>query len=1314
MARLDRHGLRTFAVDVDRGRDAYGAALAGVVVVLLLASSGIAIGSATAGSPPRASALRPAPLGPENAPDFGSRVPSAISSRPGSDPGSSVVRDSAGPVNAGANDTLVPVNGTLFPGNDHPVDGGSPVSVAFDPATGLLYTADGEFDSVSVVDPVNDRVLSTIPLAPCGGCLAEDVLVDPGNGDLYVTTWESGIGAVDAVDPTDGALLGVSSVPSAGGIPYAQNLPEPSGVYDPANGLLYFTAGEDVDAFSPSITNVTAMIPVVPPNAPTGECLAIGYDGATGEVFVTATNSTSPTYPYSGATINGTYNVVAEVDPAGGSVVATIPVGYYPDAVGYDPVTDEVFVSNGGSGNVTALATVAIPGVTYAPAVAIPVGGIPVGLAFDPTSGQMEVANLEADSVQSINGSNHAVVGGIDRIAYPMELAFDPSGNRLFVVDQRFLTEGNLSADTLTGRLALGEYPNGLALSPGADRLFGTSGGSGSLGYSDEAFAVNATRLIVTAATNLSTPYNAVPPPPAPQPYFSYTVQPIVDPAAGNLWAVTTAGVVEVLGIPQLHYLRSISVGAVGPGVYDAQDGQVYFAGPGATVTVVNATSYAVGAPIAVGPTNDSAVAIAVDTAAREVDVVVDTPLGTSNVTIVNTTSGSIASTVVTGDLFNGIAVDPVGDVVLLTDAGLNVVDAFRFFGHAAGAFASLKVGPIPVALVVDSTSGLAYVADTASDNVSVVNVSYTGVSAVLTLARTLTIGSSPDAFALDLPEGYLFVATSAPSSSVAAVSIGANPLAVASFSATPDPATLGQTMTVRTIAVGGTAPLSYSYSGLPPGCSGSDQPTLRCVPSTAGNFTLGVLVSGASGSTASASLPLTVALPAPPVIATFSATPDPAFVGQSVLLSTTVTGGGGTLSYAYAGLPPTNLSCPDLDSPLLSCFPSASGNYSLTVTVRDSYGRIATAALTLVVDCLGTPPGPEVCGFFASPDPVGVGDPTTLNVSTLGGTAPLRYSYTGLPVSSGGCSSEDLRQLPCVPSAAGSYQVEVTVIDALGATVTAGTPLLVGCQGTAPGPSICAFSASPDPIEVGRVATLSATAAGGNGSLSYAYSGLPVGWTGCPGEDTSSIPCLPATTGTQHVVVRTTDSRGGTASAALSLVVVCAGSLPGPTICGASALPAVVEPGETSLLGVNESGGTGPFTYAYAALPPGCTGGNTPTLNCRASAPGDYLVRVTVTDPSGRMAEANLSLMVLSPGSALPASLPAWVYPAAIGSAAAIGLVIGLLLATLERRRRAPSPAPAPAPVSGAPAAPVPAPPWDETQAGPGPPAPGERGGSS
>lgn len=96
-----------------------------------------------------------------------------------------------------------------------------------------------------------------------------------------------------------------------------------------------------------------------------------------------------------------------------------------------------------------------------------------------------------------------------------------------------------------------------------------------------------------------------------------------------------------------------------------------------------------------------------------------------------------------------------------------------------------------------------------------------------------LSIGLAPLAGAVGVPATH-------PTPSAAPVT--------ASLSITPQQVSKGQPINVQTIASGGTPPYSYSYTGLPPGCGGQNQPSFSCNPSATGSFSVQVTATDSHG----------------------------------------------------------------------------------------------------------------------------------------------------------------------------------------------------------------------------------------------------------------------------------------------------------------------------------------------------------------------------------------------------------------------------------------------------------------------------------
>lgn len=84
------------------------------------------------------------------------------------------------------------------------------------------------------------------------------------------------------------------------------------------------------------------------------------------------------------------------------------------------------------------------------------------------------------------------------------------------------------------------------------------------------------------------------------------------------------------------------------------------------------------------------------------------------------------------------------------------------------------------------------------------------------------------------------------------------------------------------------------------------------------------------------------------PTISTFSASPSTITLGSSVRFTVTATGGTGGLTYAYADLPS---GCSSGNVSALTCTPTATGGFTITVTVTDVAGQSATATVELIVN---------------------------------------------------------------------------------------------------------------------------------------------------------------------------------------------------------------------------------------------------------------------------------------------------------------------------------------------------------------------------
>jgi len=339
--------------------------------------------------------------------------------------------------------------------------------------------------------------------------------------------------------------------------------------------------------------------------------------------------------------------------------------------------------------------------------------------------------------------------------------------------------------------------------------------------------------------------------------------------------------------------------------------------------------------------------------------------------------------------------------------------------------------------------------------------------------------------------------------------------------SGTGSSGTVGTPLNIVFTGAGGVPPYSVNITGsLPPGTSATGG-VLSGTPTTAGSYTIRVVLGDTTGSSVTQSVTIVIA-PAP-VSLTIGGSLANGQVG--VAYSGQLSAAGGTPPYNFTGTGlPAGLSLSG--SGALTGTPTASGNFVLTATVTDSAllnaahsgsarfpFTIAPAAAGLTVTTLSLPNAVVNAVYSAS-------------LAASGGTAPYTWTVTGLP---SGVTATAAGVLSGVPTTAGSYTVKASVTDQAGASGSQSYAVTV-----APAPlTITTTSAPNGAVGTAYAATIAAT--GGVSPYTFTATGLPAGLAI---SNAGAITGTPTAPGSAALAVTVKDSTGTAATKSFPLTI--------------------------------------------------------------------------------------------------------------------------------------------------------------------------------
>jgi YVTN family beta-propeller protein len=273
--------------------------------------------------------------------------------------------------------------------------GAGPVSIAVNGANGMVYVANGDDGTVSVIDGKTDQVLTTVPATKHPYAIAANSTT----GKVYVSrTYGDAITVIDgttnrSTDITMGSPDFIAVDAMRDKIYLLGYEGGTVTVIDGSGGELH-TRQAGMHAWSIAVNEITGVVYVPKP----GDAKVVAFsDGsassteiASGEIPCAVAINTRTNMVY---VANYGSNSVTVIDGAQGKAVATVPVGDRPEAIAVDATNNLIYVANTHGNSVSVL-----DGGSNHVLVTLAAGKNPYALAVNPGAGLLHVANLDAKS----------------------------------------------------------------------------------------------------------------------------------------------------------------------------------------------------------------------------------------------------------------------------------------------------------------------------------------------------------------------------------------------------------------------------------------------------------------------------------------------------------------------------------------------------------------------------------------------------------------------------------------------------------------------------------------------------------------------------------------------------------------------------------------------------------------------------------------------------------------------------------------------------------------------------------------------------
>jgi YVTN family beta-propeller protein len=343
---------------------------------------------------------------------------------------------------------------------------------------------------------------------------------------------------------------------------------------------------------------------------------------------------------------------VTVISDATNTPVASVAVGLYPYGLASDPGTDEIFVANFRSNDVSVIsdtsdAVVATTALASAPA----------GMAFDPGSGEVYVADFGSDRVYAVPERSNTVVRTVAVGSTPLGVTYDGGKGEVFVTNRGSLNVSVIADtnDSVIATVAMGGYPQGTAYDGGTGEVFVARPAA-----RDVAVISDATNTVLTSVS-----LGAGDGPAA----LAY------DGATGEIFVADyLSDSVSVISDVTNTVVATVAVGAFPDGLaYDAFRGEIFVSNQGSdNVSVISDATNTVVATVTAG---SYPAGMAYDSGTGE--IVVANALS-NDVTVISDVTNTVVATLAVGSGPGDVAYDADNGLIYVSDAYQGTISIIR------------------------------------------------------------------------------------------------------------------------------------------------------------------------------------------------------------------------------------------------------------------------------------------------------------------------------------------------------------------------------------------------------------------------------------------------------------------------------------------------------------------------------------------------------------------------------------------------------------------------------------------------------------